>query len=59
MVFVVKLWLEMVINLPKKHGYYTFTIGLLKPWLIFLRTKLVIMQKQVLRFFSIKGRNEI
>ncbi len=29
----------MVINLPKKHGYYTFTIGLIKPWLIFLRTK--------------------
>ncbi len=27
MVFVVKLWLQMVINPPKKHGYYTFTIG--------------------------------
>ncbi len=25
----------MVINTPKKHGYYTFTT--IKPWLIFIR----------------------
>ncbi len=30
MVFVVKLVLQMVINKPKKHGYYTFTI--IQPW---------------------------
>ncbi len=30
MVYVVKLWLQMVINTPKKQGYYTFTS--IKPW---------------------------
>ncbi len=30
MVYVVKLWLQMVINTPEKQGYYTFAS--IKPW---------------------------
>ncbi len=31
--------IQMVINTPKKHGYYTFTK--IKPWLIFVRVLIV------------------
>ncbi len=30
MVYVVKLWLQMVINTPKKQGYHNFAS--IKPW---------------------------